>query len=282
MYLHIPNNLPHKLAGKYLQIHHAIYGLQESNRLFSLEMTRVILSAGFVSCPSEPQQFILCDSVDPGLKCIASVTVDDVLIVTNHIPFRSLLLAALAHRFGPLTINLESKMHTGIEMTRFANGAIRLTQDAAIARAASLIGVSTLPPVPVPANLDTFFLPSFVGPESQVVSPTAYSSVTGSLVHFLKTRSDVHLLVSYLCSYNHAPLEGHFRRALHVLRYLASTPGVGPVFHSTSLDLAVYSDSAYGVFRTGYSSSAHLFCIGLTMLLSLLLQSLSMTSQPAP
>ena len=35
MFLHFPRNMPHPLAGKYLEIHHAIYGLQESNRLFS-------------------------------------------------------------------------------------------------------------------------------------------------------------------------------------------------------------------------------------------------------
>jgi hypothetical protein len=83
MFLRLPNDLPHPLAGQYLQIFHALYGLRESNRLFSLEMTKVITGAGFVSCPSEPQQFVLVDSVDPGLKCIADVTVDDVLILTN-------------------------------------------------------------------------------------------------------------------------------------------------------------------------------------------------------
>jgi hypothetical protein len=50
------------------------------------------------------------------------------------------------------------------------------------------------------------------------VSAEEYSSVTGILVHFLKTRADVRLLISYLCSFNHSPREGHFRRALHVLR----------------------------------------------------------------
>jgi len=118
-----------------------------------------------------------------------------------------------------------------------------------------------MPPVSVPAD-DQFFLPSYNGDEAAPVSSEMYSSVTGSLVHFLKTRADVRLLVSYLCSHNHAPLEGHYRRALHVLRYLASTPGVGPVFKSSVVELVVFSDSAYGVFRDGFSSSAHMFSLG--------------------
>ena len=93
------------------------------------------------------------------------------------------------------------------------------------------------------------------------MSPT-YASVTGKLVQFLKTRHDVRLLVSHLCSFNQHPLEGHYRRALHLLRYLASTPGVGCVFSSTDVGLVVYTDAAFGVFRNGFSSTANVFCIG--------------------
>ena len=211
-------------------------------------MTKVITGAGFVSCPSEPQQFVLVDSGDPGLKCIADVTVDDVLILTNVLSMRTLLIDALTVRFGPLTVNLESTLHTGVELVRLTNGGILLHQDTAIARAASLVGVSHLPAVVTPADA-SFFLPSFVGVEDVSVSAEEYSSVTGILVHFLKTRADVRLLISYLCSFNHSPREGHFRRALHVLRYLASTPSVGPVFKSSSVELFVFSDAAYCVGR---------------------------------
>ena len=146
MFLHLPRNLPHPYAGMYLEIHHALYGLQESNRLFSLEMTRVIVQdAGFVPNSSEPQQYIYVDPKDPGRRCIVNVTVDDVQFLTNVPRYRGLLTEALTKRFGPLTINLESTMHTGIEMTRLSNGEILLIQDQAIARAASAVGVSRMP-----------------------------------------------------------------------------------------------------------------------------------------
>jgi hypothetical protein len=101
----------------------------------------------------------------------------------------------------------------------------------------------------------------FASVASVHVLPTQYSSVKGSLAHFLKTRADVLLLVSYLCAYNQTLLEGHYRRALHVLRYLASTLGVGPVFKSLLVELVIFSNSAY-MFCDGFSSSAHMFCIG--------------------
>ena len=263
MFLHLPRNLPHPLAGKYLRIFHAVYGLQESNRLFSLEMTRVIVSdAKFRASRAEPQQFLRCDPVDPGIKCIGNVTVDDVLIVTNSLSLAEALLDALTTRFGPLTVHRDSQMHTGIEMVRRPDGGLLLTQDGAIARAASVVGVSHLPPIDVPTDAD-FFLASFPVLECSPVDSTVYSALTGRLVQFLKTRHEVRLFVSYLCSFNHAPLEGHFRRALHVLRYLASTPGIGPVFKSSVIDLSVFTDAAFGVCRySGRSSTGNMFSVG--------------------
>ena len=85
-----------------------------------------------------------------------------------------------------------------------------------------------------------------VDPEAAPVDTTVYASLTGKLVQFLKTRHDVRLLVSYyLYSFNNAPLEGHYHRAIHVLRYLASSPGVGCFFSSSDLAFVVFTDSAF-------------------------------------
>ena len=198
MFLRLPKHLPHPLAGKLLEIHHALYGLHESNRLFSPEMSRVLTQdAGYVAGLAEPQQYSRVDAKHPSRKCIVSVTVDDLLIITNHPSMRDSLLTFLAARFGSLTVNLDTVLHTGVEFTRLSNGAVLLTQDKAIARAASVEGVSHYSPVCVPAAPD-FFLPCFTGEEAVPVDSEAYASLTGKLVQFLKTRHDVCLLVSYL------------------------------------------------------------------------------------
>ena len=263
LYLLLPPNLPHPLAGRYLEIKHAIYGLRESNRLFGLEMSRVItVDAGFTSSAVEPQLFVKDGPPGSGHKCIASVTVDDVLILTNSPALRDTLLAALTARFGQLTVNLATTVHTGIEFTRLPSGGVQLTQDKSIARAASLVGVSHLPSVAVPSSLE-FFDVLADSLELVSVSTEVYASLTGKLVQFLKTRHEVRLLVSFLCSQNQAPREGHYRRAIHVLRYLASSPGVGPVYCATATDFVVFTDAAFGVVREhGLSTSAHVFSIG--------------------
>ena len=85
--------------------------------------------------------FYRFDPRDVVLRCYACVTVDDGLILTNSSSMRDSLYAALPARFFPLTINLVSTVHTGIEIQLLPLGAVILTQDKAIARAASLVGI---------------------------------------------------------------------------------------------------------------------------------------------
>ena len=263
LFVRMPKSLPHPIAGKLVRILAAIYGLQESNRLFNLEMTRVIVQdAGFVCTQVESQVFIKCLKSDSGKKCITCVTVDDAVILSNEQSLVDDLLAALSKRFGPLTVNKVTTVHTGLEVTRYPNGALLITQDRSIARAASVVGVSHLPPVDLPVALDFFQLctdPLLLFP----VDATVYSSLTGRLVQYLKTRHEIRQFVSYLCSFNVAPLECHYRQAIHMLRYIASTPGMGCVFrYSGDVVITAASDSACGIFPDGRSSGAHLLSIG--------------------
>ena len=95
------------------------------------------------------------------------------------------------------------------------------------------------------------------------MNPIAYSSLMGKLVQFLKTRFDVKPFVSELCSHNQAPLECHYRQAIHILRYLGLSPGVGPLFKADSgVVLSVTTDAAFGLLSGSRSSGASLFTVG--------------------
>ena len=66
--------------GKCVRILYAINGLKRANQLFSQEFTRVVVSAGLKQYVVEQQIYVRSDPVDPELKCVAAVTVDDVLV----------------------------------------------------------------------------------------------------------------------------------------------------------------------------------------------------------
>ena len=107
---------PHPLAGKCVRILHAIYGLKRANQLFSAEFTRVVESVGFRQSIVEKQVYIRSDPLDPGLKCVAAITVDDALMVSNSQVLVDILVAALTARFGKLTFNAVTSVHTGLEI----------------------------------------------------------------------------------------------------------------------------------------------------------------------
>ena len=98
----------------------------------------------------------------------------------------------------------------------------------------------------------------------KAVDSSIYSSLTGKLIQFLKTRHEVRQFVSYLCSFNSKPLELHYRQAIHVLRYLLSTPRMGCVFYSGGEGVIISgsSDSACGIFPDGRSSNAYFLSVG--------------------
>jgi hypothetical protein len=98
--------------------------------------------------------------------------------------------------------------------------------------------------------------------ECVLVDSGFYSSITGKLVQFLKTRPDVRQFVSFLCKHNTCPCEGHLRRALHVLRYLVSTPLQGCVFKACGVALYAFSDASHCLFSDGCSASGYFLCIG--------------------
>jgi len=66
-------------------------------------------------------------------------------------------------------------------------------------------------------------------------------------------------MVSHLCSKNACPNKGDASKAIHLLRYLASTSDMGPVFKSSSTVLFAHADAAFGVHTDGFVVP-HIFC----------------------
>ena len=148
LFLFIPENFPHPLAGLYLEIHGALYGLRESNRLFQLEVQRVLKAGSFTQSLTCPTTFYKHNDVDRGKLCIVSIHVDDFRPISNDPKLSSLLKNILIDRFVDVTespIDQPARSFSGVDYTVLPNGAISTSQARHISHVASLIGVSHLP-----------------------------------------------------------------------------------------------------------------------------------------
>jgi hypothetical protein len=260
MFLYLPPNLPHGLAGSYVEVHGAIYGLRESNRLFSEEVKRVMVAAGFVAHEISPMTYVKSVHGDGNLKSVVSIHVDDFRVLDNHRPLTDELQAALVHRFEEITEHDPSESFAGVEYKVHPSGAVECSQAKYIERVASIIGVAHLPPVLMPFERDFFRASSL--PDKIPYPVKSYCSLTGHLIQMLKTRDDVRHIVSHLCSKNSAPDVGDYHKALLLLRFLYSSRIIGRVFDSKSTELFGHADAAFGVRDNGCSAEAFFLTVG--------------------
>jgi hypothetical protein len=169
-------------------------------------------------------------------------------------------IVALEKRFGVMRVNCPSLTFTGVESKTLPNGSILQTQDRYIARLAQNIGVAHMPMVDLPAQID-FFRLSTTDLDQKLVDPTVYQSLTGSLVQ-IKTRDEIKHFVSYLCSRNSVPDEGDYSKAIHLLRYLYSSPGIGRVFSADSVKICCFADASFNNVPEGKSIGSFFLSVG--------------------
>jgi len=261
LFLQLPHNLPHPLAGCFLEVLAALYGLKESNRMFSLDVAATLVNDGFIQTLSSPSTYQMSDPLDDGKKIFVNVHVDDFRSIHNeasHLVDK--LWACLKTRYSDVSKCI-SNVYCGVEHLILPNGGVQLTQDNYIKRLASKVGVGHMEPVLNP-GFKGFFEPSSTPEDLALVDQTEYMRLTGSLVQTLKTRYDIKHLVSHVCSLNASHNEGDYKKAINILRHLSSTPGTGPVYKSSSTEMFIYSDSSFADQSDGTSGGADFQCIG--------------------
>jgi hypothetical protein len=228
----LPDNLPHKLAGKFLELTGAMNGLKESNRLADLDLRALMTKEGFTTCLSDPCVYSKVNKENPELKCIVPFTVDDGLIICTYPPYWDSLKIALEKRYDTIKFNEISTLHCGVGITRHPGtlssptGPISLDQKLFITRFAENLGITHLPPIYYPSKPD-FFKPST---DSSPVEPQIMQSIVGSLVHCLYTRDDARKEIVYISTKQINPTKGDYFKAVHIARYLYSTCADGPIY----------------------------------------------------
>ena len=103
--------------------------------------------------------------------------------------------------------------------------------------------------------------------DSDLVDPTMYRQLIGSLIYLVHTRPDISFVVSTLSQYMCEPRHTHWVAAKHVLRYLRGTIGYGLRYTADSdMQLVGYTDSDWeGSVEDRKSTSGCCFSLGLLL-----------------
>ncbi|XP_074366216.1 secreted RxLR effector protein 161-like [Apium graveolens] len=98
----------------------------------------------------------------------------------------------------------------------------------------------------------------------ELVNPTLFKSLIGSLRYLTFTRPDNMYAVGMVSRYMEKPKQDHFMAAKRILRYIKGTLDQGLFYmHSQNSKLVGYSDSDYGGdLDDGKSTSGYVFHIG--------------------
>jgi hypothetical protein len=103
------------------------------------------------------------------------------------------------------------------------------------------------------------------------LSPAArmeFRKVNGELIHILPLRHDVNKVVPFLLTKGETPDKSDYLKQFHLLRYLKSSPDLGPTFSANKSDypngvcICSASDMAHNVHTHGRSHVAYTLTVG--------------------
>jgi hypothetical protein len=256
----IPKDINHPLAGTWVELQKAVYGLKQSNNIFDTGLKNVLASAGFYPTQADPRIFVKLHPTDSSLSCAVAMHVDDGLICSTHRPYYDELIKTLITRYGPMSsLNEESTSNTGYSLRRGSDGSVTVTQEGYLRRMLHDLGADQLPSVPTPSLPDLFHAPTDFTP----VSSPYFRKIIGCLIYLLKTRPDIRKEVQFLSTRSSSPTQSCLNKAIRVLAFLNSTPTDGVRYYTEEGPvLYIYVDAAYGVHVDGRSQTGYYICIG--------------------
>ena len=130
-------DLPHPLAGSWVLLHKRVYGLRQSNCMFSKDLSAQFLAAGYIPSEADSCVYTKTLSSDPSKKCIVSMHVDDGQVVHNCPALYQQLVTVLEQRYGPLTHNASTKSYLGQAITVHSSGRVSYSMEVYIRRLCS-------------------------------------------------------------------------------------------------------------------------------------------------
>ncbi len=244
-------------VGLVCKLHKSLYGLKQAPRAWYTKLKQELEVLGFQASQADPGLFI---SERKDGTAYVLVHVDDLLVAAPQLSTVQHVKQALSsvftiHDMGP------AKFYLGMEILRDrGQHALLLSQKRFASDVVLRFGMSEAKPKSIP-------LSTAVKLSKDAGDPLAgqpYSELVGALLYLsVCTRPDIAHSVGMLARYMSAPTTAHWEAAKSVLRYVASTVGVGVRFVRGSTESVLgYCDADYaGDVDSRKSTTGYVFVL---------------------
>jgi len=239
----------------------ALYGLKQATLAWNKELHKSLLKLNFKHSKSDPGVYIFQDK--SGIMLFI-IYVDDGSLMSNSAKLLKKKKTAFlnvweARDMGPI------KEYLGFQITRNrVKRSMVLHQHPYVLKVLKCFQMENVKHLctPLPAG----YQPS-TAPKDYNANPTVrqqYQSVIGSLLFvMLGTHPDIAFAIIKMSQFMANPTEEHLQKALHIVKYLGSTPNLALHFSGGASSLDCYSDSDWaGNSETRRSTSGYAIFLG--------------------
>ena len=204
---------------KVLKLNKALYGLRQAPRAWNFKLDKELINLGFVRSKLE---YAVYRRTSKNSFLIVGVYVDDPVISGPDVNEISRFKLEMKEKFSMSDLGLLS-YYLGIEVKQGRDG-ITLSQSAYALKILENASMTNCNPCATPMEARLKLTKSM---EEEVLNPTAYRSIIGSLRYIVNTRPDLAYSVGVVSRHMEAPTKQHWGAVKHILRYLKGTVEFG-------------------------------------------------------
>lgn len=204
------------------KLNKSLYGLKQASRQWFAKLTSALLSADYTQSKADYSLFFSHTST----ACtLVIVYVDDILVSGSSDKEISRLKLMLDDAF---TINDlgQIKYYLGLEVSRSPQG-IFVHQQKYILDLLSAFDVTDSKPFTIPMEQH---LKLHDTTSDTMLNASTYRCLIGKLQYLTMSRPDISYTVNHLSQFLQTPCHDHMKAAIHVLRYLKGSVGMGLFF----------------------------------------------------
>lgn len=232
-------------ADKVCRLRKTIYGLKQASREWNKKLNSCLLQAGLKCSQTDSCVYY---SIRGEKLTFVAVYVDDLLIFSNDIVFKSHLKAKLSGNFKMKDLG-EAKHCLGFEIIRDrSKSTLAINQRKYITEILQRFNMADCNPVSTPLDINQK-LSKEMSPklpdEITEMSRIPYQQAVGSLLYASQgTRPDIAFAVSLVSRFNNNPGKAHWNAVKRIFRYLKGTLGLTLIYSKDpNSDIVGYCDA---------------------------------------